>query len=164
MNRFERLSKQFDFDLDPVEASQRYLQLFINHSKARESVLETLKSLKSNGYGLVVLTNGFRSVQHERLKRTGILSLIDDVVTSEEVAAPKPAPAMFKMGLELAGCLPSQSLMVGDSFEADVVGARNAGIEAALISSIPEFVGSIRPFAVFQNFETFGAYILDFKQ
>ena len=52
-------------------------------------------------------------------------------VTPEVIG--KPAPAMFTATLEAAGVAPSESVVVGDNPDADVVGAHRAGCAAILV-------------------------------
>jgi 2-haloacid dehalogenase len=64
------------------------------------------------------------------------------VVTSEDVGAYKPDPAMFRRGLAALGLTPDEVVHVGDSIDADVRGAHAAGIRAAWINrwgrAVPE--------------------------
>jgi putative hydrolase of the HAD superfamily len=62
-----------------------------------------------------------------------VARLVDGVLTSAEVGARKPAPAMFEQALALTGATASQAIHVGDSLEEDVAGARAAGIEPVLV-------------------------------
>jgi len=56
------------------------------------------------------------------------------VVTSEDVRAYKPAPQMFRRGLELLGLRADEVVHVGDSLTADIAGARAAGIAAIWVN------------------------------
>jgi putative hydrolase of the HAD superfamily len=67
------------------------------------------------------------------LDALGIGTRVDFVLTSATVGAAKPAPAFYHMALERAGVTPHQALMVGDSYEADVLGARAAGMDGVLL-------------------------------
>lgn len=79
-------------------------------------------------YRLHIITNGFGKVQHLKLENSGIVKYFNTITTSEEVGAKKPHPAIFETALKKASVLPSQSIMIGDSMEADIEGARNAGM------------------------------------
>jgi putative hydrolase of the HAD superfamily len=70
----------------------------------------------------------------ERLDETGLLPLVDAVVSSAEVGVLKPHPAPFERALELAGVSAADAWHVGDSVEEDVEGARAAGIRAVLLA------------------------------
>ena len=82
---------------------------------------------------LVVVSNWDCSLP-EWLGPTGVLGLLDGVVSSAEVGAAKPDPAPFRRGLELAGVEARAALHVGDSLENDVEGARAAGVRAVLVA------------------------------
>jgi putative hydrolase of the HAD superfamily len=91
-----------------------------------------LRALRDAGARLVVASNWDVSL-HEVLERTGLAPLVDGAVSSAEVGAAKPDPALFAAALEVAGAAPAEALHVGDSPEADVAGARAAGIEPVLV-------------------------------
>jgi putative hydrolase of the HAD superfamily len=58
---------------------------------------------------------------------------MDFVLTSASAGAAKAAPAFYRMALERAGVAAHQALMVGDSYEADVQGARSVGMDGVLL-------------------------------
>jgi putative hydrolase of the HAD superfamily len=95
-------------------------------------VPDALRALREAGARLVVASNWDVSL-HEVLDRTGLAPLVDGAVSSAEVGAAKPDPALFAAALEVAGAEPGEALHVGDSPEADVAGARAAGIEPVLV-------------------------------
>jgi putative hydrolase of the HAD superfamily len=93
-----------------------------------------LGALRERGDRLVVVSNWDVSL-HEVLAATGLAPLVDAAVSSAEAGAAKPAAAIFARALELAGGVPpGAALHVGDSVEADVEGARAAGLRAVLVA------------------------------
>jgi putative hydrolase of the HAD superfamily len=84
---------------------------------------------RAAGARLIVASNWDVSL-HAVLREIGLRDQLDGVVTSAEVGAAKPAGELFAAALALAGAQASQSTHIGDSFSADVEGARAAGIEA----------------------------------
>ena len=80
-------------------------------------------------YQLHIITNGFEEVQYKKLKNSGIFHYFSTITTSEEVGLKKPNPLVFNKALEKANAIPNQSVMIGDSFEADILGAKNIGME-----------------------------------
>jgi putative hydrolase of the HAD superfamily len=93
-----------------------------------------LRALRAHGARLVVVSNWDVSL-HEVLHRTGLAALVDAAVSSAELGTAKPAPAIFAHALELAGGVPAaDALHAGDSVEADVMGARGAGLQAVLVA------------------------------
>jgi putative hydrolase of the HAD superfamily len=97
-----------------------------------EEVPRVLAALRERGARLVVVSNWDFSL-HEVRSRTGLLELVDGAVCSAEVGAAKPDPAIFEAGLALAGAAAGEAVHVGDTPEADVDGARAAGIRAVLL-------------------------------
>jgi putative hydrolase of the HAD superfamily len=93
-----------------------------------------LAALRERGHPLAVVSNWDVSL-HDVLERTDLRRLVDAVVTSAEFGAAKPDPAIFARGLVLAGSVaPGEAVHAGDDLEADVEGARAAGIAPVLVA------------------------------
>lgn len=95
-------------------------------------VPKALAALRGQDLRLVVVSNWDVSL-HEQLRATGLDALVDGAVSSAEVGAGKPHPAMFGRALALAGATPAEAVMVGDSPGTDVAGALAQGIAAVLV-------------------------------
>jgi putative hydrolase of the HAD superfamily len=91
-----------------------------------------LAELHGMGLRLVCVSNWDVSLPSV-LDRCGLAQSLDAVVTSAELGARKPDPAIFAAALAVAGCEPGEALHVGDTPDEDVQGARAAGIRALLI-------------------------------
>lgn len=92
-----------------------------------------LAELRELGARIVVVSNWDVSL-HGVLERTGLARLVDAVLTSAEQGVSKPDPELFRRALALAGGVePSCALHVGDDLEADVGGARAAGVPVVLL-------------------------------
>jgi putative hydrolase of the HAD superfamily len=94
--------------------------------------LEGLADLRERGHRLVVVSNWDCSLP-DWLGPTGLLDLVDGVVTSADAGAAKPDPAVFRKALELAGVDGTGAVHVGDSLDNDVAGARALGLRAILV-------------------------------
>ncbi len=81
----------------------------------------------------VVVASNWDALLPDVLGRLGLSQLLHGVVTSAQAGAPKPAGAVFRAALALAGVEPHEALHVGDSYDDDVLGARAAGIEPILL-------------------------------
>jgi len=93
-----------------------------------------LGALRDRGVARVVVSNWDVSL-HDVLERTELRPLVDAVVTSAEFGAAKPDPAIFARALELAGGVaPADAVHAGDDLDADVGGARAAGIAPVLVA------------------------------
>ena len=78
---------------------------------------------------VAIVTNGIAAVQRARIARSPIASHVAALIISEEVGAPKPDRRMVDAALNAVGCVdPRRALLLGDSLEADVAAAANAGI------------------------------------
>jgi putative hydrolase of the HAD superfamily len=91
-----------------------------------------LAELRALGLRLVCVSNWDVSLP-EVLERCGLAGALDGVVTSAEVGARKPDPAIFAPALELAGCAATEALYVGDTPAEDLAAARAAGVPGLLI-------------------------------
>jgi len=92
-----------------------------------------LDALGERGVARIVVSNWDVSL-HDVLERTQLRPRLDGVVTSAEFGAAKPDPAIFAHALALAGARPAEAVHAGDDLEADVAGARAAGIAAVLVA------------------------------
>lgn len=91
--------------------------------------------LKTKGYKLGAITNGLTIKQWEKLIRLNLHPFFDIVLTSEEVGYEKPHPEIFKEALRRMHCSADKSVMVGNKYETDIVGALNAGMAGILVNS-----------------------------
>lgn len=104
-----------------------------------DDTVEVLNYLSEN-YKLHIITNGFEEVQHLKLQNSGIKKYFDTVTTSEEVGSKKPHPVIFETALSKACAMPQNSIMVGDSLEADIFGAEKAGMHTLFFNCRNEMV------------------------
>ncbi len=95
-------------------------------------VPEVLEELRRRGYRLAVVSNWEPDLP-DVLNRVGLLDAFDVVVASAVVGAAKPDPRIFRVALETLKVEPQATVHVGDSYEADVQGARAAGIHPVLL-------------------------------
>lgn len=95
-----------------------------------EDALPVLEELRAAQLKIGLVSNGIRDltafVAHHRLD-------VDAIVDSRSHGRVKPHPTIFQAALELLGAAPAESVMVGDSLEEDVEGARSLGMRAILI-------------------------------
>lgn len=97
--------------------------------------MSTLIFLKSKGYHLGVISNGITIKQWEKLIRLGLHHFFDEVVTSEEEGVEKPDERIFQQALDKMGCKAEKSIMIGNKFSEDIIGALNIGMDAILVNS-----------------------------
>ncbi|PCJ81059.1 MAG: noncanonical pyrimidine nucleotidase, YjjG family [Bacteroidetes bacterium] len=92
-----------------------------------KDALEVVKELKNRGHRLIILTNGFEEVQHIKVNRCGLEPFFEKVLTSDALGIKKPNPGIFKLALHIVGSRVQDAVMLGDSLESDVMGARDSG-------------------------------------
>jgi putative hydrolase of the HAD superfamily len=89
-----------------------------------------LEVARSNGWRIGVLTNGSTVQQNAKLATIGLAPLVDVVATTETLGCSKPVPEAYLATCRELGVQPADTLMIGDNFELDVLGARAAGLAA----------------------------------
>ncbi len=100
------------------------------HVEVVPGIEEALEALHPR-YTIALATNASdsdASMVRAALERAGLEKYFDAVFTSQELGARKPAPAFFQAALSRLGCAAGEVAMVGDSYRADVIGAREAGL------------------------------------
>ncbi|MDH6306101.1 putative hydrolase of the HAD superfamily [Parabacteroides sp. PF5-5] len=90
--------------------------------------VELLEYLRPS-YKLYILSNGFREVQFLKLSNSGLASFFDRMILSEDANIQKPHKEIFDYALINTNSRRSETLMIGDSWDADIVGAHNAKID-----------------------------------
>jgi putative hydrolase of the HAD superfamily len=81
-----------------------------------------------------LLTNGPADIQRLKFDGTGLADCFDAVVISGEVGVGKPDPAVFALVLDRLGATPETAVMIGDSWERDVLGALALGMPAVWVA------------------------------
>ena len=105
---------------------------FLNMTTAHFSLLEGAEELVrylAKKYPLTVVTNGFVEVQYEKFDKSGLRDCFAHIVLSEEVGCQKPNPRIYEEALRMNGVSAEEAVMIGDSWNSDIQGAINAGID-----------------------------------
>ncbi len=95
------------------------------------NTLETIQELAKK-YKLHIITNGFSEAQIVKLESSGLKPYFDVVVCSEMVGKTKPHREIFELSLQLANAKVSESVMIGDDHNTDIIGAVQIGMQAIL--------------------------------
>lgn len=125
---FELLKLEMSPEIIQV-LSEKYIQFLPNYNHLLEDTVEVLEYLQPK-YKLHIITNGFAEIQHHKLTNSKIASYFSTVTTSEEAGVKKPHRQIFEKAFQKSNALPENSLMIGDNYEADVQGAKNAGMKS----------------------------------
>jgi HAD superfamily hydrolase (TIGR01549 family) len=131
--RMTRFLQEFHLEL-PRRRIQELIDLrvqtYMQHRRPVPGAAALLRHLRAGGSDIVVVTNNLVSEQEEKLRFMRFDGLIDHLVCSEEVGFTKPDPRIFRAALERAHVTPQTAVMVGDSWDSDVIGATRAGLRA----------------------------------
>lgn len=112
----------------PTTISDEFTDLLPLKSAVFPFTHEVLDYLKPK-YRLHLITNGFNDIQAIKLASSNMTHYFENVITSEHSGHLKPDPRMFAHALQHTGATATESLMIGDNLECDVLGAYNAGID-----------------------------------
>lgn len=122
-------------DLVPVGFEDEYVKLCPTKTNLFPDAHEVLTYLKSK-YVLHLISNGFRESTEIKIAGSNIGNYFDQVIISENVGVNKPDPKIFQHALDVSGAKKEESLMIGDSIEADVRGALSFGMDAIFFNAL----------------------------
>jgi HAD superfamily hydrolase (TIGR01662 family) len=106
-----------------------------NNWVLEDDAILTLELLKKNGYNLGIVSNAGDDADVQQLALGfGINRYFDFILTSAACSYRKPHPRIFELALSHWYCPPSEAVMVGDHLDADIRGAKNAGLYGIWIS------------------------------
>lgn len=138
IERFSKFFLKIKLDYLGEEGSRIYLEFLSEGAFLISGAMELLQELKGK-VNMILLTNGFTSVQRNRLKLSGISDFFSKIVISEEVGFAKPHVKIFEYGLkDVSYGGKGKVLMVGDSLKSDILGGINYGIDTCYYN--PEVV------------------------
>ena len=81
-------------------------------------------------YNMHIITNGFKEVQRRKLEKSDLLKYFRTITISEDVGVKKPDKIIFKHALQKSNSLIENSIMIGDNYNADILGANNIGMKS----------------------------------
>ena len=132
--RYTRFKRALaEYGIVDKELSDTFSDQYIIRSPKKTNLIagttEVLRYLEGEKYQMHIITNGFSEVQFVKIENAGLSKYFDVILTSEMVGEKKPHPSIFNQALGLAEADLSESLMIGDNLEADVIGAREMGMD-----------------------------------
>ena len=105
-----------------------FLQRTTRKTRLVPGAIELLEYLRPS-YRMYILSNGFREVQFKKLSNSGLAPYFEKMILSEDACIQKPHKGIFDFALKNTNSRRSESLMIGDSWEADIIGAYNSKID-----------------------------------
>jgi len=122
-----------DYKMKDKKLSIKLNDSFLNISPRKPGLMpganEALDYLKSKSYRMYILTNGFTKIQEIKMESAGLNPYFEKMFTTENTKSHKPKRAIFEHALKSVNAKKSESLMIGDDLEVDIIGARNFGMD-----------------------------------
>lgn len=128
--RFYLTLKEFGVDSEDLakKIGDEYIALSPNKTALFPDAIEVLEYLNTK-YQLYIITNGFNEVQFLKMDKAGLSPYFRKVFTSENAGFQKPHPGIFAYCLNSVNAKKADSIMIGDDPEADILGAKNFGLD-----------------------------------
>ena len=115
-----------------------YIEIFeqtaVNYTHLLDGVEDTVSYFKTRELKQSVATTKTAEETDIILKSLNVRQYFDLLLGFKDVTNPKPAPRLFRIASEKAGCSESELLHVGDSLEDDIMGAINTGIKCVWLN------------------------------
>ncbi len=110
-----------------------------------DDALPTLQHLRDSGFKLAIVSNWDTPLE-PLTERLGIADYFDVIVASHDqrVGSEKPDPYIFNHALAAVGVSAEEAVHIGDTYEADIVGAQGVGIRPILLDREGTQVGRWR--------------------
>lgn len=130
--RFRRVFEALGVPLSAAETdtvASAYRNGYMSSRRPLEGAADLLAAIKPHA-SIVIVTNNLLEEQQDKLAFCGLDAFVDELIASEDVGVSKPERRIFEIALARARVAPEATIMVGDSWANDVIGAREAGLRA----------------------------------
>lgn len=113
-----------------AEAADAFMRAYQDAYRPVPGALDLLNQLAANNCRVGIVTNHTLLEQTTKLDRIGIARYVETLVVPEAIGFSKPDPRIFEAALTELGGTPERSVMIGDSWTSDIMGARKLGLHA----------------------------------
>jgi putative hydrolase of the HAD superfamily len=120
--------KKYDEKL-VMDLSDLYLEILPTKTHLFPHAKEILDYCQAKKYQMHLITNGFEGTQKRKLANTNLTNYFGEMISSERAMKSKPHAEIFNMAMNLTDAKAEQSIMIGDHFDVDIVGAQNVGMD-----------------------------------
>ncbi|WP_312090500.1 YjjG family noncanonical pyrimidine nucleotidase [Chryseobacterium sp.] len=130
------------FGVDNLKLSmyfeEHFLDIILNHNHLVEGAEYILEYLKNKNYKLHIISNGFQEVTERKCILSEIDHYFQTITSADSVGVRKPNPEIFEYSLSLANASKNESILIGDDWIADIIGAQNFGIDVVFFDVLKE--------------------------
>ena len=131
---FEKLNIKIDSGLID-EISNDYVKHLPDNNFLLPNAIPVLDYLFQK-YTLHIITNGFTEVQNTKIFNSNLNKYFSCIIDSETVGVKKPHSKIFNYAYNISkAAYKNECLMIGDNYQADVMGALNYGFKAIHLNS-----------------------------
>jgi putative hydrolase of the HAD superfamily len=132
--RAERFRKTFiELGVHPDRVPHQFEEDYVKISPTKTNLFAGARKVLAylqKKYELHIISNGFKETTLTKMDLSGLNPYFSNVIISEEVGVNKPDKAVFQYAIDKAKARIEESIMIGDSLEADIYGAQNFGMKA----------------------------------
>jgi putative hydrolase of the HAD superfamily len=123
------LALNFAIDKDKIQnISTDYITYLTDNNYLYDNAIVILDYLYEK-YNLHIISNGFEEVQYKKLTKSNIHHYFKTITNGEDIGVKKPNPQIFHFAVEKANTSIAKSIMIGDGYEADILGALSVGMD-----------------------------------
>lgn len=127
--RFMFVSDQMGVTPDfSIQLNFEYLTSISQKTHLIDNTFTVLNYLH-NKYKMHIITDGFFEVQVIKLKNSQLSFFFEHIISAEEIGYLKPNPQLFEYALNITNSKIEESIMIGDSYENDILGAYSIGMD-----------------------------------
>ncbi|WP_312902509.1 YjjG family noncanonical pyrimidine nucleotidase [Chryseobacterium taichungense] len=139
-HRFYDTFRHFNVDDEQLSMyfEEHFLDKILNHNELVEGTIYILEYLKAKNYTLHIISNGFKEVTERKCILSGIDRYFQTITSADTVGVRKPRPEIFEYSLNLSEAEKENSILIGDDWIADVVGAQNFGMDVIFFNVLHE--------------------------
>lgn len=135
-NVFEKLLLQKEVKADEGQIRQTgivFRSLSLGYIKLFEGVPELIVRLKKAGKKIYLLSNAQRMFTEPEMRMLGIYDCFDGIIYSSDAGVKKPSFYFYDALFRKYGLKKEESVMVGNEYRADILGAENYGIDSMYV-------------------------------
>lgn len=126
--RFRIITEKYNADISFSSVVESYEKKLSEKVYVFSDTRRALHRLTKD-YDLGLVTNGIASIQRKKLKKLELRKYFKKIIISGDVGLKKPSPEFFDHALHLFKQPPKSTLMIGDSLDSDLIGAKSARID-----------------------------------